>query len=96
MGGGGAGRGEGRGGGAEASAGPHARQQRVGGMATPFVQSAQGGGMCSTHVHASTGWKDWASTPVHVSTGWRVRSPKSEWRGFKWANTHNKCVRDPM
>ena len=24
-------------------------------------------------MHASTGWKDWASSPVHVSTGCRVR-----------------------
>ena len=68
--------GAGRGGGAEASAahvGPHAHLQRVGGLAITLVQSARGGGTCSTHVQASTGWKDWASTPVHVSTGWRVR-----------------------
>ena len=44
--------------------GPHARQQRVEGMASTFVHSAQGGGTFSTHVHASTGWKYWASTPV--------------------------------
>ena len=68
-----AGGGEGRGGGAEASAGPHARQQRVGVMATPLVHSARGGGTCSTHMHASTRWKDWASTLVHISTRWRVR-----------------------
>ena len=42
-------------------------------MASTLVHSAQGGGTFSIHVHASTGWKDWASTPVHVSTGWRVR-----------------------
>ena len=23
-------------------------------------------------------------------------SPKSDLSGFKWANTHNKCVHDPM
>ena len=57
----------------EASAGPHARQQWGGGMATPLVHGAQGGGMCSTHVHASTRWKDWASMPMPGSTGWRVR-----------------------
>ena len=42
-------------------------------MATTLAHSSQGGGRFSTHVHASTGWKDWASTPVLVSTGWRVR-----------------------
>ena len=23
-------------------------------------------------------------------------SPKTELHGFNWANTHNKCVHDPM
>ena len=72
-GGGGSQGGEGRGGGAGATVRPHARQHRVGGMATNRVLSAQGGGTLSTHVHASTGWKDWAATPVHISTGWRIR-----------------------
>ena len=83
-GGGGAGRACGGGGGASTcpvmgdssrlpAGGPHACQQRVEGMAPTLVHSAQGGGTFSIHVHASTGWKDWASTPVHASTGWRVR-----------------------
>ena len=42
-------------------------------MASTLVHSAQGGGTLSIHVHASTGWKDWASTLGHVSTGWTVR-----------------------
>ena len=81
----------GGGGGAKASAGPHVRQQRVGGLATPLVESAQGGGMCSTHVHGSTGWKEWASTPKHVNTWWRIRlvlhlccqpTPRYQLRGY--------------
>ena len=40
----------------------HAREHNVEGMATTFVHLAQGGGIVSTHVHASTRWKDWAST----------------------------------
>ena len=53
--------------------GPHARKQRVKGIASTLVHSAQGGGTLSIHVHASTGWKDWASTLVHVRTGQRVQ-----------------------
>ena len=27
----------------------------------------------STHVHASTWWKDWAATRVHISAGWKLK-----------------------
>ena len=69
------GRGAGRGGrgGGEPSAGPHARQQRVGGMAIPLVPSPQGGGRCSTHVRATTRSKDLASSPMHATIVSRVQ-----------------------